>query len=264
LVSGRTTERKLSHIRRLQEQTSQRIYAYDFHTPDTVACVILEFIDAFGAGAKSLIADNISSEKSEALNGKAMALLRAMVGERGAADFSFGEPLNLDNEFGKTLLLRRWHSMGADERVLSHQHGCLLWPETERGRMLKGTLGGWYVGVLKPAPSMKFGYAGIARLVAFEKQRERFLNSAGLPTLERFYTDTQLSTMRDTATGLSLEQLGRLLDNRLLRRSQIPKWQELVQSLWKLHSDLMQCEAEDAGEIYRKWTLAKSDTSRAR
>ncbi|MFH0777129.1 MAG: TIR domain-containing protein, partial [Candidatus Eisenbacteria bacterium] len=95
LTNGASLPAHLENLKRAMG--TDRLLAYDFHTPDTCACVMLEFLEALGDGWRSLCsASTAGSER----NLRALYVLRGMVGERPSADFLLGEPLDLDGECG--------------------------------------------------------------------------------------------------------------------------------------------------------------------
>lgn len=213
----------------LQKLTnSQNVLCYDIKTPDTAACVILEFLFSAGNGADSF------KDKSRFTNERnvfALKLLKDLVGPRDSIAFTLAEPLNLDEVCRQTVFLRHWHSMATDELECRRTHAAVIdFP-------IMGTLGGWHLGILSNAPFPQEGSHALEGFLLPDCQQRRFVNGGGLPVLAEFYHGPN-SSLRDVNTQWSLLQINDYV-RRLLRRSHINNFDTLRDLFWQLHIDLM-------------------------
>jgi hypothetical protein len=228
-----------------KQARSGRLLVYDFHTPDTVACVVLEFIQAFGDGVGSLLS---GSECASPRNVRAIQILRGMVGDRGPSDFAPGEPMNFDSECARVLFTRDWHMRYSDMPETCKTHEPIL-----RCR-IPGTLGGWHVGMLAPAFSRSAGLEGLGRLLTKANQLQRLTCGGGLPTLAEFYKPENAVRYHDPITGWSLEEVREYMKS-LIRRSGIQGYLQLRPRLIDLHYTVMSSRESDTEKIFRAWAV---------
>jgi len=160
--------------------------------------------------------------------------LRALVGSRPPDHFLRGEPGDHDAECRAIPFYRAWHSRMGDlpSRCEEYRPMCK--------RPLKGTLGGWRLGIVR-GPFAQKAKVWLKNLVNKDNQQRRFVTRAGLPTLRQFYDYVDLSGQRDPVTGWLLSEIGRYLDEtRLIRRSDIPLYTcGLRHGLMELHDRIM-------------------------
>jgi hypothetical protein len=239
-----------------RESGIDNLLIYDFHTPDTIACVVLEFIDAYGAGLASLARGRIAVKANVEQNARALRILKVLVGKHDLADFHVDETLNLNTYAEKALLFRHWHSMLSDEQICTRANDFLLDGEFP----IKGTLGGWYLGMLAKPPHADDGVAGIKWLISSEMQQQRFAHGGGLPTRQELYHPGDSSSGQiESQTGAQLGQIRRYVEHRLIKRSVFPDYSRLKLSLWALHNKVMAEEDEaKLGVIVREWSKAVS------
>jgi hypothetical protein len=232
------------HVERLKEELGvSRLLAYDFYTPDTCACVILEFIESFGGGAKSL-QSRVTAASSD--NVSALGLLRSMVGARLKDPDEPGEPIDLGIEYGDIPLIRVWHSRVSDMPELQESHQPI------RACPIKGTLGGWHVGVLAGSPSPREGEKGLEYLLARKAQAQRLEIGAGLPTLGQFYTRTDMASEPDPLTDWTLKEIGTCVRG-LIKRSNIPSFSTFRQKLSSLHNQILRSDDNAIEEVVTEW-----------
>lgn len=233
-----------AHVDRLrQAMGTDRLLAYDFHSPDTCACVILEFIEAFGDGWRSLRSPATAGSDR---NLRALDILRAMVGNRPSTDFLLGEPADLDKECDTVPFLREWHSRMTDEPRCRATHRPIF------DSPIPGTLGGWHVGVLSGSPSVTDATHALATLLTRGNQQERLRLGAGLPTLAEFYTVGDLARQTDQITGWTLANIAASV-KRAVRRSVIPEYPALRDKLCDLHYQLVAGPQEAVAQILTRW-----------
>ena len=240
----------VAHFAKLRKSMgTDRLLLYDFHTPDTCACVILEFIVSFGDGLESLQSRaKVSSER----NKRALRILRGMVGECPESDFLRGEPLNFDPEYEKVPFLRGWHSRMSDMPTSRETHAAI------RDCPIVATLGGWHIGILARAPSMADGLQSLAGLITKKNQQERLRLGAGLPTLAEFYRVADLARQQDPITHWSLAEIGTYVKT-LIRRSNIPSYPMLRVKLSNLHDQIMTAAESETEEVLFQWASQLSE-----
>lgn len=227
--SDETTYRDALHTLKNIADTP-KLLAYDFRSADTAACVICEFIDSLGAGLTSL---GSPAEFSSAANVRALEILRDLVGQRPREDFVWGKPLNLDTECHEVAILRHWHSMVSDEAEARRTHiPVFQFP-------IKGTLGGWYLGMLANPPFELEGYQALQGFFQKDYQLRRFQNGAGLPTLALFYHDPNYSCFLDPILNWKLEDIVEYVRCRLIRRSALRHFHLIREVLAGLHNEIM-------------------------
>lgn len=233
-----------SYLLDLSNKTSaNRLLIYDFHTPDTIACVMLEFISAFGDGIKSLTEKrNVISNR----NIRALKILRGMTGKFKYDEVFVGEPLNFDFIKNEIPFIRCWHSRMDDMPITRKNYAPIL------GRPIYGTLGGWHVGILSNGPYNIEAMEELSSFLSDKNQKTRFLQGAGLPTLAKFYKNPDFARQSDKITEHSLKDLHNFFD-KLIRRSEIDDYTKLRQDLCDLHNDIMLNDIINIKDIYIGW-----------
>jgi hypothetical protein len=104
---------------------------------------------------------------------------------------------------------------------------------------IKGTLGGWYLGMLKNPPFLKEGYEALEGFFETSYQHKRFLNGAGLPTLAMFYHDDAYSCLLDPILHWELEKIGEYVRHHVIRRSTLRNFHLIRGVLAQMHTDIM-------------------------
>jgi len=235
-------EDKIDYINNLKNVVaSENLLLYDFHTPDTCACLILEFIESFGNGVCSLDSYDTIIHDNNVL---ALKILRSMVGDRPEHDFLLGDPINFDNFTSP--FLRCWYSRMIDMPESRINYTPIL------NSPMKCCLGGWNVGILFNSPYTSEAIACLTNLVSKENQQQRFEQCAGLPTRNEFYTLSDLARQTDILTHLSLSDIGKYI-NKLIKRSDIKNYSSIRIELCNLHDMIMKKPMCDLEDIFLKW-----------
>ena len=232
------------HINHLKkEMGTDNLLVYDFRTPDTYACVVLEFIESFGDGVKSLQSPVAAGSRQ---NICALKILRGMVGDRPEEDFLHGEPRNFDFDCEKAPFIRCWHSRMVDMPKSRDVHIPI------QNCKIAGTLGGWHIGILAKPLSLGDGLDCLSRLLVKENQKKRFEIGAGLPTLAEFYENEDLARQSDPMTKWPLFWIAKYVKG-LIKRSEISSYPQLRVKLSTLHHLIMTAPENKTEQIFTQW-----------